>query len=146
MTREIKFRAWDAKENKMSEVMCGFGDMVATEFGSFNGLEDYEVGVNIFPMQYTGLKDMAGKEIYEGDVITYRCPECIEEHRAEIMWIDEVACWGIADHQQQVRNPLSQPTADKTGIGLISIERTIGNIYENPELIEEDKPTEQGTS
>jgi len=73
--RMIKFRAWDKINKKMfSPREISFGDeglgltvMVQRAPRLFN--ECLVHGENIELMQFTGLKDRNGKEIYEGDII-----------------------------------------------------------------------------
>ena len=58
--REIKFRAWD----KMLKRWCK-PQLTMRIDGNMDGMNDYVL------MQYTGLKDKEGKEIYEGDIVMY---------------------------------------------------------------------------
>ena len=67
LVREIKFRAWD-KENKVMIYPKGIlfdGRVVNFNCGILEPFEEYEL------MQFTGLYDKNGKEIYEGDIIKY---------------------------------------------------------------------------
>lgn len=120
--REIKFRFWSKHLNHF----------VKPDDSIFVGaLKDPDMIV----MQYTGLKDKNGKEIFEGDIFTFKCNHCRNIHRAKIIWIEDLACWGLDDGKQQ--SPLQSPLSysDMVVVGLISIEEVIGNIWENPELL-----------
>src|SRR5690606_13432386 len=91
--REIKFRAWE--DGKMYyQVRCGGffnGDSTAPSvyienkgWVNMTGGEDTEI------MQYIGLKDKNGKEIYEGDIISYTQhlfnTEKTYEKKKEVKW------------------------------------------------------------
>jgi hypothetical protein len=110
--REIKFRAWDKERNRM------------LEFGLFDldcGQWDTEIGsINDFPiMQYTGLKDKKGKEIYEGDIVKSRGYNDINEE--ERVFIETVEFNGGEFL------PICEEPSENYEV--------IGNIYENPELL-----------
>ena len=121
MSREIKFRVWHKPENKMHAYLkAKFGKATnITLEGKFKDVElvttktvpndDLEV------MQYTGLKDQKGKDIYEGDLVTY--PQVFTAPQ-EVKYAG--GCFVVADM-------VVGSVADKLEV--------IGNIYENKELL-----------
>ena len=106
--REIKFRAWDTEREKME--YCGLA-----RIGEYHELMEHPI------MQYTGLKDKNGREIYEGDVVKW---PYYKKHK------QGVVTWGTGGFWVP-------PYLDK----LFQSEQmeVIGNIYVNPELIGEAK-------
>jgi uncharacterized phage protein (TIGR01671 family) len=69
--REIKFRAWDGRKMNYNPFISDGSDGGETSSVYINvaiACNDEEL------MQYTGLKDKNGKEIYEGDIIRFRQP------------------------------------------------------------------------
>lgn len=157
MSREIKFRAWSNEYKKMFRVSeismdrdgyvhglvdAGFKneyrpenedfksplawigrvDFVKSPTGRLSGLAQNTMDEPFYLMQYTGLKDKNGKEIYEGDIVSgwkdSHWHDGKDRVLKEVEWTDELA-----------------------GFNIIQIEmrtcEVIGNIYENPELLEE---------
>lgn len=119
-----KFRAWDKKLKKMFEV--SFIDFDTKLIGLNIDLEiiifDFE---DIILMQSTGLKDKNGKEVFLGDIIkcTRGCP-----HEVYI----EMAYGGTYIGGM----PAIYLKGIKEGYAWTGDEEILGNIYENPELLE----------
>lgn len=107
--KEIKFRAWD-KVNKFMVVI--FDNTKNTEWYLPNLKEQYEI------MQFTGLHDKNGKELYEGDIVLYAST------RYTVSWIPEICAFEMTGHNRSiVLNKSNEHTRE-----------IIGNIYENPDL------------
>jgi len=118
--REIKFRAWD-KVNKIMNEVCiiNFDDNnvgLKPDYDYTLSFEDIEL------MQYTGLKDKNGKEIYEGDIVksNYKTGNLV------VFFVR--GCFRLTYSKELIGIWLE--------IHLFEELEVIGNIYENPELLE----------
>lgn len=139
--REIKFRAWNPESKKM---FYDFDQNIKeVALGKSIHLFVYETGLAYKTlMQYTGFKDFDGKEIYEGDILEYVSFRRHENKRKEIVEFDE-KCGGWYVHKQAdaLCNILFEQHDEewqKKQNFKPSIKhkvRVIGNIYENPELL-----------
>ena len=127
MSREIKYRAWLKEEKKMVIVeTIDFTDKSMQYLEKNEIIDAYLLRRVIFEdielMQYTGIKDKNGVEIYEGDIIICKYgPEIM----MEVKWVDE----GF--------RTLGKYNGDNYVGYVKNSAEVIGNIYENPELLEE---------
>lgn len=123
--REIKFRAWNGNEMFYPETENNSD----TFWSGFNSgkveIRDYttEIADNLcIPLQYTGLKDKNGKEVYDGDIVEFRCDGCIQSEVGKIkrsVIVFENGSFDIKDWS----------------INETKWIEIVGNIYENPELL-----------
>ena len=130
--REIKFRAWERCEKEMSE----WTDLItAIDLGYLlDDPEDFEI------MQYTGLKDNSGVEIYEGDIVRYKTElksPFDGRTKLKVDSIHTVVFLEGAFMTQHINgnsgfHELRYKADSSDGSNL----EIIGNIYENPELLE----------
>ena len=116
--REIKFRAWDKLNKEMFnvEIMNFQEKQVYKDIVSYRTFNDIEL------MEYTGLEDKNGKEIYEGDILF---ESSIEEYFKVIF-----------------ENGSFRAEVDEYSLDLEDYARiceVVGNIYENPELLGEQE-------
>lgn len=118
MSRQIKFRA-------LAETGWKVLDLTEGQRWARELLEHMAADCNVFEfktplLQYTGLKDRHGKEIYEGDIVRNSLEgwDCNQSHKVAM------GPWGIALNGVI----LSFPSVHKLEV--------IGNVYENPELLQ----------
>lgn len=117
--RQIKFRAWDKEENEM--FFCDMSDLCDTK------ALDFRISVSVGDAvvdQFTGLHDKNGKEIYEGDILipTLGTPRL------------------VVFNQSCMKTSITLKTKSGSlidvGIDSNNYLTVIGNIHENPELLE----------
>jgi uncharacterized phage protein (TIGR01671 family) len=123
--REIKFRAWDNLKNEM------MGEVWELRFGDQeNVVAGDRQSQNFTLMQYTGLKDKNGKEIYEGDVMADRTkPKYRHKDKKEVVvWVEQHPYypheWHLADNNKSGEYSLTYENWE-----------IIGNIHQNPDLL-----------
>jgi len=150
--RSIKFRAWDKLHKRM----------IHTDFAvNYNGkailLDTFRDEVTVI-MQYTGLKDKNGNEIYEGDYLQFEDTESEyidvgigEEKVAETTWTNFLVVY--FDHGQFMVEPIFKGELIDAVQNKLSLQEFLSdydsnveidqNIYENPELLEEQDEKEK---
>lgn len=128
MSREIKFRVWNGET------------MISPDYITRDGVAHWkensvpETSANL--MQYTGLKDKNGKEIYEGDIIRARGKVAKVECSVGGAWTYYFKSTKEADTwigYRLVREELEDPIDRRGRIRDVEI---IGNIHANPELLQ----------
>ena len=135
--RDIKFRAYIRDKNpRVPSEINKIVEVKSLYLGSKKAIIGYSGGNysikfdEIELMQYTGLKDKNGKETYEGDIVKFRFKDDREEFPDLIGYIEyqtTFTAFRIMSNQGSFK-------IDITEIKFIEV---IGNIYKNPELLEE---------
>ncbi len=147
MSREFKFRAWDKKRELIFNIECidfknGLVIYKGAPIPTFEEMEAkkipaiepyYQSFDALILLQYTGLKDKNGKEIYEGDIVRFGVGEKLDE-----ILIGDVY---YETPEFRIRHPEGyhgQFSLTSKYVPFCNFE-VIGNIFENPELIETAK-------
>ena len=129
--REIKFRAWLKEERKMVNVETLFIGINRLCFGNsktedlfFRDFEEVEL------MQYTGLKDKSGKEIYEGDIVLVKPGGVSTWYKTVVEFKEGAFIASLIDGEDYIY--IFNRGFDSNDFEII------GNIYENKNLLEEN--------
>lgn len=120
--REIKFRAWDEKTRAFIYRLGHWDDNInmlnlSEDLASVSGWP------NLILMQYTGLKDKNGIEIFEGDILAVN-----NEPLYKVEWANHMSMFDLVK--------LDGSGSSTDDMWLCEV---IGNIYENPDLLETNK-------
>ena len=127
--REIKFRAWDTENKEMLEVEnLYFNEMNGQVEIKTRIYSDYFNEEEMILMQYTGLKDKNGKEIYEGDIVKSILildnGIKLRTNIDVVEWKKEECCFMLTNDIRHFHNNLEM--------------EVIGNIFENGDLLKEE--------
>jgi uncharacterized phage protein (TIGR01671 family) len=138
--REFNFRVWDGREMHQ-ENPCIF---VEIDDGTIweNDPQDEHHDVlrskeDCILMQYTGLKDKNGVEIYEGDVVGFKFWNA--SGMASIIFQD--GSFGMERYDGLISDTIFKPFTywDEPEVDCYPFIEVIGNIYQHPELLKNDK-------
>lgn len=127
MNREIKFRGWDKEQSRM----LTHDEIDDMDKGGVSHWMDIikpnnKEGIDV--MQYTGLKDRNGKEIYEGDVVS------VFNSRSEVVYLNGAFGYKLKGEEHTIISFQSNGYFEWVNSRSNKIE-VIGNIYENPDLL-----------
>jgi uncharacterized phage protein (TIGR01671 family) len=150
MSRQIKFRAWDGRRMRTvwKATFVGSNPTVfftATQYNEPGALPMDDDRLSL--MQFTGLQDKAGRDIYEGDILRldtvieadmlFDTPERHLRALFKVVYKDDYACFDV----EEIEDPEEEPVG---GWSLMKDCQNdweiVGNVYENPELITHVSP------
>jgi uncharacterized phage protein (TIGR01671 family) len=119
MNRELKFRIWSKRVNQYIDLDIGNYNFSLNELF-------YELQKNSVIQQYTGLKDVNGRDIYEGDILQRPCLHSDYIYKYVCEWSDEESAFMLRTSWNDIR-VIFLPDFKKIEV--------IGNILENSELL-----------
>lgn len=137
--RKIKFRVWDSKNKSWihgpGDEVNLFGETIL--LGAFMPVSLERLN-DMIPLQFIGLLDKNGREIYDGDIVSALCNIITPfKGRVPIFYGIHVIGWYDEDSRWSLKQPWKKEgfepdyVISKDGWTL----EVIGNIYENPELL-----------
>jgi len=127
MMRQIKFRAWDKKTKEYFHISELWNSGTNPECFNFDGWTD-NFGNNgrlkdIVIEQFTGLTDVNGKDIYDGDIVRCKNEYQGTDYTGKVMFFNGGFCVWTGGFRNYVWEDM--------------IPEIIGNVHENPKLLED---------
>ncbi|WP_049493551.1 YopX family protein [Streptococcus pseudopneumoniae] len=129
-----KFRAWDTTNKEIFKdtfAITESGQVVVVDQSSVFVSPDYVFVDNLVIMQSTGLFDRNNKEIFEGDIITNgKDVMCMKRHNTLGFYVEQKG------KVEFIADSAVLEEFEENAKEIADILEIIGNIYENPELLE----------
>lgn len=141
MQDRFRYRVFDNDDRKMYDVIFLNYENNSVEWYNDKNKKRAAFIEEVPTVQCTGLKDKNGKLIYEGDIVKYfcpaeycsdglhKCPECYSDENGSVHYDEDLAMYEYRSKSDQC--PLTDNINTEEDLEII------GNIYENPELLEE---------
>lgn len=132
-----KYRAWDVHKKKMftnNQLIVWNGNIYANDSSKLNvdNLKGWSIDEK-YLMQFTGLKDKNGKEVFEGDIVRFfdDYGDFVEAYTTPVVFIDWLGAYGV--EWNGLKSTFEEINEYYNEVKYIEV---LGNIYENPELLE----------
>ncbi len=132
---EVKFRVWDDKEKKFWYFTL---QEILERRMSYRGSFDEKI-LKGNKDRFIGLKDKKGREIYERDIVVFDCysyEEPENTYTGEIVYSNGNSCFSLSGYDEWGK--VEYVPLCEIGGSYTTIIEVVGNIHENPELLEEE--------